>query len=280
MDVDGVIVGNKIGVNFPLPHTEVIQKLKQVHSRNISVILCTGKFNSAILDIIWQAKLNNPHITDGGALILDPINNKIIKKYSIEKNILKSCVESCLKQNIYIELYTAESYFIQKKQVSDFTLKREDILQTKPVIVDSLDLIIDDDKFIKVIAFAKDKSEMPKVEAAIKHLRGKISSFWSFHPYIDPCRPCVITASNVSKANAVKETLKNLKLSFEESLGIGDSQSDWGFIKQCKYAATLDNGDSNIKKLVKTKGSGNFLIARHIDKNGIFDILKYFSLIN
>lgn len=47
----------------------------------------------------------------------------------------------------------------------------------------------------------------------------------------------------------------------------------------CKYVATLENGDDKIKQLVKTKGEGNYFIAPHINDNGIFDILNYFSIV-
>jgi hypothetical protein len=47
-------------------------------------------------------------------------------------------------------------------------------------------------------------------------------------------------------------------------------------MKHCKYVATLENADEKIKELVKTKGEGNYLVAPSVDKNGIFEILKYF----
>ncbi len=42
-DVDGVIVGHKVGVNFPYPSQKVIEALKEV-KLSIPVVLCTGKY--------------------------------------------------------------------------------------------------------------------------------------------------------------------------------------------------------------------------------------------
>lgn len=43
-DVDGVIVGNRRGVNFPLPNKVVMQKLKDLHKKGIPIVLCTEPF--------------------------------------------------------------------------------------------------------------------------------------------------------------------------------------------------------------------------------------------
>lgn len=278
IDIDGVIVGNKTGINFPIPHKEVITKLKELRAKGLPIILCTAKFNLAILEIIEQAQLNNPHITDGGALIIDPLDNKIIKKYVIDKNIVEECTKNYLKENIYFELYTPETYFIQDSQVSDFTPKRTSILQVKPTIVDSLFDIAKGENIIKMIAFAKNDNDMPRLENVFTQFKDKINIVWSFHPYTKPARPLIITALNVSKANAAKETLKNLGISFNDVLGIGDTSGDWNYMKLCNYVATMENGDDKIKELVKTKDKGNYFIAPHVDDNGIFDILKHFSL--
>lgn len=74
-DVDGVIVGDKKGVNFPLPNERVIERLKAIKKSGIPVILCTGKPTYATEDIIRKAELDNPHITDAGAFIYNPLQN-------------------------------------------------------------------------------------------------------------------------------------------------------------------------------------------------------------
>jgi hydroxymethylpyrimidine pyrophosphatase-like HAD family hydrolase len=46
LDVDGVIVDEKIGYNSPWPHPGVIAKLKQIEQSGIPISLCSG-----VLDI-------------------------------------------------------------------------------------------------------------------------------------------------------------------------------------------------------------------------------------
>ncbi len=59
LDVDGVIVGEKIGFNSPNPHIDVISKLKELRNKGISISLCTAKPHFSIGTIIKDAGLNN-----------------------------------------------------------------------------------------------------------------------------------------------------------------------------------------------------------------------------
>ena len=87
LDIDGVIVGEKIGFNSPSPHPDVISALKQIKSKGIPISLCTAKPHFAIKDIIENAELDNLHITDGGGVIIDPIDNVILKSNIIDSDI-------------------------------------------------------------------------------------------------------------------------------------------------------------------------------------------------
>ena len=43
LDVDGVIIGEKIDFNSPNPHIDVINKLRKIRKKGISISLCTAK---------------------------------------------------------------------------------------------------------------------------------------------------------------------------------------------------------------------------------------------
>lgn len=279
LDVDGVIVGDQIGVNFPLPHKKVIDTFKKLHRGGMPIILCTTKISSSIKDIARSAKLSNPHVTDGGALIINFLDNTIIKKHVIDKEIVKKYTALCLNDDIYVELFTPSNYFLQKSQIADFTSKRSQVIQLEPNIVNSLLEIAEKEDIIKIINFIKDDEDKPKVEEIVRQFGDKITFIWSHNPFLSPVRPSIVTAPNVSKAEAAKEVAQYLKIPFDEILGIGDSKSDWNFMKLCRYVATLENGDSQIKDLVKTKDEGNYFISPHVNDNGIMEILKYFSVL-
>lgn len=279
LDVDGVIVGRTEGINFPLPHTKVIKKLKQARDTGIPIILCTAKFGFAIRRIIDDASLHNPHIADGGALIMGAAGEKrIIKTYEIEKNAVNKSINLFFEQNLYIELYTPSAHYVQNTQVSDFTHKRTRLLQLPPTIVDSLTEIAQKESVIKMITFAKDDKIVRQVESIVQQVKDNLTLFWSRHPYLGSISIGIMTRPGVSKANAVKDVIKDLRIPFNEVLAIGDTKSDWDFMKLCGYAATLENGDDEIKQLVKTKGSTKYFMSPSVEENGVISILEHFAI--
>ena len=120
-DIDGVIIGDKIGYNSPFPHPDVTSRIKQIHASGIPVTLCTGKPHYAVEKIITDCALNTPHITDGGAIIIDPITNTIIQKHVIEKSLVMKVVSAYLNATMYTEIYTQHGYYIQKTSIVKYS---------------------------------------------------------------------------------------------------------------------------------------------------------------
>lgn len=276
LDVDGVIVGDQPGTNFPLPHTEAIQKFREVHATGIPIILCTAKFGFAIEDIIKQAGLNNPHISNAGAVVFDPIEDAITRKHTIAPEAVQAYIADCLEAGVLTEAYTPDDYYIQRsqaRQFADFLSRRKAVIQKEPVLVESLPEAAAAQDVIKMIAFTETKS---RVESITDKFEGRLNALWTTHPYLLPMHINIITAPGVSKAHASQEVLESLGISFEDTLGVGDTAGDWKFMELCGYAATLANGDDEIKRLIRTKREGKYFTAPHVNDNGILDIFEHF----
>lgn len=113
-DVDGVIVGKTPGVNFPIPHADVREKLQALRESGLPVVLCSAKSLHPILPIIKKAHLDNRHIVDGGAVIVDPLEDRITT-HNIAKEIVQKIVDFCLENNIYTEVHALGKVFLSKK---------------------------------------------------------------------------------------------------------------------------------------------------------------------
>lgn len=278
MDVDGVIVGKNKGINYPLPNNVIIAKLKELHGKGIPIVLCTAKFGHAIYEIIRQATLTNPHITDGGAVVIDLLSDKIINAHTFEKGLVKQIISDLLESDIYTECYSVNEYFIQENQKNKFTELRSELLQKTPKIVISLVKEAEKIDVIKVIAFQESDDVKKKIEGILEKFDDKINFIWSTHPALFPNKPTVITVKGISKKSASLEVLQSLRISPDETLGIGDSLADWDFMELCKYAATVGNESQDLKDLVKTKGEGKYFIGKSVNENGFLDIINYFKL--
>ncbi len=278
LDIDGVVVGEKIGYNSPDPHTDVINKLKSIHEKGVPIILCTAKPHFAITSIIEKAKLNNLHITDGGAVVIDPIDNIIIEKHIVEKSSAQKIIDIYLENNVYTEFYTVDNYVIQESQVSDITDKHTHILQRKPKIVSSLIDESENSEITKIMPIALNETDKIKVKELFEKANTNLTLSWGIHPVALPLQFGIITAKGISKKQSAINISEILKIPFDNILGVGDSTSDWQFIELCKYGGVMANGSSELKNLVKEKSSDNFYIGGHVDENGIIGILDHFMV--
>lgn len=275
-DVDGVMVGKEVGVNFPLPSRSVVDALRYVSQSGIPIVLCTAKFRVAIDQIILDAGLNNPHITDSGALIIDPLGGKkIVAEHAIDPAIV---VEYLSHNKAYTELYSTTAYYVQLNADKVFRNMRSKLLQLKPILVDSLLETAKTVPIIKIISYAENKDDMPRIEAQITRFRDKLSFIWSHHPFIMPRLPCVITAPGVSKKQAALEVAHYLDMSFDEILGIGDSPADWNFMEMCEYVATVGD-NAQLRERCMSKNQENYFAGSSVDNDGFLEILKHFNLI-
>src|SRR3989344_1804715 len=274
LDIDGVIIGQKIGLNSPTPHPDVIRALREIRSKGIFISLCTANPHFAVDDIINLAKLDNLHISDGGSVIIDPINSVVVKKFVIEKLIAKDIIKTYLENDVYIEFYNGEDYFIQKNQHSEITKKHLHILQRNPVEVDLLAIESTLNEITKIMPIAKDEKDKIRLAEIFKPFQSKLTLHWGIHPVALPLQFGIITAPGISKKQGAIEIAKYYDVSFKDILGVGDSTSDWEFIQLCSYAGAVGNASKELKELIPQKGQGNFYIGKTVDENGILDIFS------
>lgn len=276
LDVDGVIVGEKVGYNSPYPHPEVTAILKKLRDENIPIVLCTAKPLKSVLKIIEEASLHNLHITDAGAVVYDPIDKIILKETLLDNTIVRHIVKKCLDYHIYTEFYTRDNYYMEKSQENSITPKHTHVLQFPPIQVGSLLDEIDYKSITKVMMIAEGEEQKQQIIDLLAPFTGEITLNWGSHPYIGIKPIGFITNKNVSKKIAVEKVIQNLDVSFEDVLAVGDSTSDWSFMQLAGFVGTLENAKDELKELVKTKGEEKYFIGKSVDENGILDILNYF----
>lgn len=275
LDVDGVIIGEKKGVNTPHPHNLVMSKLQEIKESGIPVVLCTAKPAFAIEYEIRNAKLNNPHIADGGGLLVDNVG-KVYEKFTLDKVLAKEIINALLKKNVYTEVYTADDYFIQADQECDITDKHAFVLQRRPQIVDSLIDFCDSHEISKIMQVVDNEKCKPFGDEVFFPFKESSTMVWAIHPPILPLQFGIITALGISKPQGVINIAKILDVPLDNILAVGDSTSDWNFMSLCGYVGAMGNATTKLKELVKTKGDGKYLVGKHVDDNGVIGILDWY----
>jgi len=278
LDVDGVILGGKPGYNWPDPHPDVIDALKKLHTQGISISLCTGRGTFTLRDIVESVHLDNPHIGDGGAIVVDIIHNQLIDKHTIPADISHHILKTYQQHGIYIEVYSIDGYYIQKKSVCEITQKHAAILHTEATVVDSLDEVIDHMEVVKIMPIATDGFIKQKVMELFSEYNDTLSLQWGTHPSADSYQFGIITAKGISKQYAAGVVSTYITIPFSNILGIGDSATDWEFMKLCGFAGAMGNADSELKQQVLQRNDATGYIGKDIDENGILDIFSHFGL--
>lgn len=276
LDIDGVLVGEKIGYNSPDPNPQVLARLKNIRSHNVPIILCTAKPHYSIQSIINGAQLSNPHITFAGGVVIDPIQNTTIESHPFPKQLAQDLVNLCVHNHFYLEVYTHDTYYVLKTYENELTKVHTHILQHAAVLIDSFDFLRTEDIF-KILPIVPDESGIKPVNDALAPFKDSIETTWSIHPIANPHQFCNISPIGISKRQATLNILSHLKLDPAKSLSVGDSTSDWKFMELTGFAATLENGQEPLKKFVHSKKDNGF-IGGHVDENGILSILDHFHL--
>jgi len=277
LDIDGVLVGERVGFNSPYPNPDVIKRLSVIRASGIPVVLCTAKPHYSIRPIIDNAKLTNAHIVFAGGIIIDPLKNAIVESHPIPKGTSSEILKKLLANSFYLELYTQNEYYVLSAQRNKLTDVHTHILQQAPVFVDSFETIVDTEDIYKILPIVPDESGIGKVNEVLKPFEGNIEVTWSIHPIANPHQFCNIAPTGVSKRQATLNVLSHLGISPGETLAVGDSTSDWKFMEITGFAATLENGQEPLKQHVATLGSKGF-IGGHVDANGILPIFDHFNL--
>lgn len=278
LDVDGVIVGDREGFNFPYPHGDVIEALMKIRKKGAYVSLCTGKPAFAIEKIIRDAYLNNIHITDGGALGIDPIDKKVSFQYIIDRSETLPLVHFYLLNNIYMELYTSSEYFVLRQQLSGLTKLHSIVLQRDPEFVDDVDNFLNQKQIVKIFLMAKNDEQKTFITQSFADKFGEdLVLGWTTNPNLKGWQLGLVTANGISKRKGVEDISKHLNVPLDNILGIGDTMHDWEFIKICGYGATMGNASEELKELVLQKEHG--YVGKGVNENGVIDVLKHFRLL-
>ncbi len=279
LDVDGVIVGEKDGYNFPHPNKVVVHALKQIQNNGTPISLCTAKSHFAITKEIRDADLNNIHIADGGGVIIDPINNIIIKQSNLPSKQVSSLIQALIEVDIYVEFYTADTYFIQESQAGAITEKHAKIVQSYPKQVTSLAHEALRQRITKLMPIAVNEAQKAVINDIFTPFWDKITFTWGTNPAASSLKFGIVTAKGISKRQGAIEISRSLHIPLENILGVGDSSNDWQFIELCGYGAAMGNASEELKDKVRSKGKKQGFIAPSVNENGILEVFRHFCLL-
>ncbi|MBD3238786.1 MAG: HAD hydrolase family protein [Candidatus Moranbacteria bacterium] len=277
LDVDGVIIGSKENHNFPQPHPNIIKKLAHLQASNVNVSFCTARSGFVTEPIVSRAGLNTFHVTDGGGLVRNFLDNKTVLKVRLNSKNSQKLIFDLFAQKVFFEVYTLKQCLMPSYLSNHPVAKiHQQILQFSPVFFSDPGLVIKKET-LKITLAANNLNQKNQINKILKNYQSLFDINWTLHPSRKNLRFVVITPKSISKGQGVDYLIKHCGFKLENTLGVGDTIGDWDFIQNCGFKATLANATPDLKQKISKQNQNSF-IGGHVDENGLLSIFKHFNI--
>lgn len=272
LDIDGIILGHKDGVNFPLPSPAVIEHL-QTLAKQMPVSLCSVKPYFAVEPIIQACGLENWfHITDAGASLVNKSTNTR-ETTSLDSHAIKF-LNALEDANIYTEWYSGDKFNILSADHSFLIESRAKLLGKIPVVQQPTKKTVVD----KIIILPLDDIQTTSLNTIASKFTKYFTVHWGVNPSKIPQMAAFVTNPLATKRTGAQRLAELHKVPLIKTLAMGDSTNDWTYMEPCGYVATLSNGESELKELIRTRKNDGYVSGKSIDEDGFIDALKFFAL--
>lgn len=233
---------------------DTISDIKMATENGADVVYCTGRSIDELtmyFDILPMMKYA---VCCSGAIIYDCIERKVIHREYIKKPYIEKIVEIA-------DNYRAMSHFLEEKAS---VVAKKDVVQMeifgmaeyKPMFMEITR------KVDSMAQEAKKYDAMPKIDLYFRSYEERKSAYeelkdlpltfaYGVNPGIE------ITAGNVTKATGLLKLLKILRISQNQTIGIGDGDNDKEMLKIVGFPIAMDNAEDEIKMLAKYITSDN-----------------------
>lgn len=274
LDIDGVILGHKEGLNFPLPTPEVRGRLQNLSKQGVAISLCTVKAYFAVKPILQACGVeDNYHVTDAGATVIHGRTEQI-ETTNIKTTAARALIEELRQQNIYTEWYSGSEYFALPHADRIILNGRTKLLGKEAGIISEAT----QSDISKIIALPTDEWQTSKLKEIAQNYTKHAALHWGINPSLVPKTAAFFTHPLATKRTGVQKLSALQKISLGNTLAMGDSTNDWTFMELCGLVATLNNGSPELKELVKAKGKNGYVSALSVDENGVLSAFDYFEL--
>ncbi|MFH1590925.1 MAG: HAD family hydrolase [archaeon] len=275
LDIDGVIIGDRQGINFPDPVPEVAAALKELSGSGVAVHMCTARPAFSISRMVREMSLDGLHIADNGAVITDPNTGEIPIKHVIPRAVATAIVRDLRETDAPVEIYETSISYLDRRDTGIITDIHAGILDQSPEIVDDLTEVAKGKELIKIIAFCDTIEKKETVGKALLPYAEHVNLAWTHHPATGDVQYAVITATGITKAAGAQYIAEKTGIPLAETVGVGDGVNDWDFMRLCGTVVAMGNSQEMLLQSVKERGDTGF-VAPSVDENGMLWIIERF----
>jgi Cof subfamily protein (haloacid dehalogenase superfamily) len=235
LDVDGTLLNSKSELT---PRTEAA--LKAVQEKEIPIILATGKTRNSTDHLIEKLNLKGYGVYLQGAAIYDPEGN-IVHQETLDPDLLRRVITYADDRGFEILIYSGRRIIgrAQSKALEDATVRYHEPL---PESVGPLANIIGTIPVHKIM-FVGDPRAVTSLRWQLNlQLGGQARLIQAGLPNM-----LEVLAPGAGKGAGVKTLLKDLKISHEHVMAIGDAENDIEMLKLAGSGVAMGQSEKAVK---------------------------------
>jgi Cof subfamily protein (haloacid dehalogenase superfamily) len=263
VDIDGTLVGRDGTIS-----AEDREALAQASGLGVQVALSTGRVPNASLSIIKRLSLDGVHIFCDGALVSNPTQRREVYVQPLDKAIVKEAIEFARAGDIYLELYSATRYFVEKETWA--TEIHRQFFGLEPKVVDFTKLW-KRERIIKAELMTSTPQEVAKARGFYVQFDGRLSFSRVRTPAYPGFEFINVVDLEVSKGKALEALASHLGVSMSEVMGVGDGVNDIPLLSVAGLAVAMDNAPAEVKTVAH-------YITLDVDRGGLATAIKKFLL--
>jgi hypothetical protein len=241
VDVDGTLLGRDGSVS--VENKEALAKARQ---SGIMVSLSTGRVPRACLNIIKQLSLDGYHIFFDGALVSNFSQSEEVYVQPLNKLIVTEAVEFARSNDIYLELYSATRYFVERETWG--TEIHRQFFNLEPIVTDFTKLL-NRERIIKAELMTSNPEEVAKANSFYLQFHDRLHFSWVSTPAYPGIDFINVVDPGVSKGEALAALVLHLGISMTEVMAVGDGTNDIPLLSSVGLAVAMENAPAEVKAI-------------------------------
>lgn len=249
LDIDGTILNNKFQMSENVEHC-----LKRLNDMGIKVVLATGRMYNATKLLISQLQLKTPVICYQGALVINPIDDRVLYKQNISEKQARLIVNYLRMTKFHINLYQNDKLYVE----NDNHLVRNYVVERKIgySVAESFDEMRLDD-VNKILAIDED---IERVNVLVKKLNEGFSK--DILAIKSMPKFCEITNKLATKGKAIEYLANYWDIKKSQIMAIGDQDNDIEMLKSAGVGVAMGNSTAKLKAVAD-------FITKSVDEDGV-----------
>lgn len=263
LDLDGTLLSSNLKI---LEQTQKV--LQQLIQDGIRVIIATGRTPQTAIPMTKELNIKAPMVLANGALIYDPVQNKIINSNNIQKSTVNALLKLSKNINKSLNIYTLNRIYLEQDKILAYMNESGD---KKENLLNHTYLDLDKEIVLKCEFFGPNDGKNAKLKEIVIDQSNKLNEdLYITSAHIDFLE---ILNKNVNKFHGIQYVLNFLDIKSNEVLLFGDSHNDVEMLDNFPYSIAMANGEDCAKKVAKFSTTSN-------NDNGILNFIeKYTTLI-